>query len=146
VSHAIEQIRDALVSALTGLTTTGSRVYRSRLWPRTAASLPCLVVSTESESAELATLHPNPLLQRGLDVQVRGYALATTDLDETLDDIQAEVETALGNTTLGGLVKTLTYSGRQVALDDASDQPVGLLTLTFQAVYMTAASSPGTAV
>ena len=33
MAHVRQQIRDAIVTALTGLTTTGTNVFRSRIYP-----------------------------------------------------------------------------------------------------------------
>jgi hypothetical protein len=144
MSHLIQQIREAVATAVTGLTTTGSRVYQSRLYPRALPAGPCLVVSTDSESASQLTVHPTPRLQRSLTVTIRAYALANDNLDDVLDTVQSEVEVALGNTTLSGKVQTLTYTGRSLLLDEATDQPVGVLTLTYEAVYVTASNAPTT--
>jgi hypothetical protein len=44
LAHLRKQIRDNVVTALTGLSTTGSRVYGSRVYPMAAANLPGLCV------------------------------------------------------------------------------------------------------
>ena len=43
--HLHKQIRDALVTKLTGLTTSGARVYANRLYPLDSANLPGLRIS-----------------------------------------------------------------------------------------------------
>ena len=52
MAHLRKQIRDNVVTALTGLSTTGSRVYASRVYP----NLPGLCVYTKSESVEILTM------------------------------------------------------------------------------------------
>jgi len=47
MSHARQQVRDAVVTAVTGLTTTSTRVYASRVYPHD--SLPSLAVYTLEE-------------------------------------------------------------------------------------------------
>ena len=66
--HLHKQIRAALVSKLTGLTTSGSRVYANRLYPMDSTSLPGLRLYADSESAEVVTVHGPAVLERTLDI------------------------------------------------------------------------------
>ena len=43
-THLRTSLRDAMATAVTGLTSTGSRVHKSRLYPVAADALPCLLV------------------------------------------------------------------------------------------------------
>ena len=48
--HVRKQIRDRLVTLLTGLATTGSRVYKSRVYNLAPTyELPCLLIYTLEE-------------------------------------------------------------------------------------------------
>ena len=47
MAHARKQIRDQLKTTLTGLTTTGSNVFNSRVYDHDA--LPCISIYTLSE-------------------------------------------------------------------------------------------------
>ena len=47
--HIRKQIRDAIATAVTGLTTTGSRVHKSRVNDLAASELPLLAIYTTSE-------------------------------------------------------------------------------------------------
>ena len=49
MAHVRTSIRTAIASRLTGLTTTGSRVYPSRIQPLADANLPCLRVYLDEE-------------------------------------------------------------------------------------------------
>ena len=53
MSHVRQQIRERVATTLTGLTTTGSRVYQSRVYPLGPNNLPGLLVFTSSESSEV---------------------------------------------------------------------------------------------
>lgn len=142
MSHVRQQIREALVTALTGLTTTAARVYPFRGVPLADAKLPCLLVNTDEESVEAGGISAPFRLERNLTVRVRGLAKQVDNLDDKLDTIAAEVETALGNTTLGGLVKMLSLSGVNISRDDDGERPVGEVEMVFSAVYVTAANAP----
>lgn len=142
--HVREQIRDAVVTACTGLTTTGTRVYRERLYQLRAADLPGLRIYCGAEQVEpdrLGAIHGQ---QRDMELMVEGLARATSDLDETLDDIAAEVEAALAaDITLGGKAKALYLA----AIDDPeqsdeAEQPTGLVRLRYRVHYRTLNTTP----
>jgi hypothetical protein len=142
--HVREQIRDAVVTACTGLTTTGTRVYRERLYQLRAADLPGLRIYCGAEQVEpdrLGAIHGQ---QRDMDLMVEGLARATSDLDETLDDICAEVEAALAtDITLGGKAKVLYLAGiDDPEQSDDGDVPAGLVRLKFRVQYRTLNTTP----
>ncbi len=142
MTHARQQIREAVATALTGLTTTGSKVYQSRMLPQGDAGLPCLLITTASEEID-GTVQAHQL--RDLTIVVRGYARAVANLDDTLDVICAEVETALQTAgTLGGKVPGgLMLQRIETDLDDALDKPAGVVEMQFKAGYFTSAGIPG---
>ena len=86
MAHLRKQIRDNVVTALTGLSTTGSRVYTSRVYPMAAANLPGLCVYAKSEEVETTTVTRPRTQVRTLTLSVEGFAVATSGLDNTLDD------------------------------------------------------------
>jgi len=141
-THARQQIREALATALTGLTTTSTRVYQSRLHTLRDANLPCLLVNTDSEQVESATMNSPALLERSLTVVVRCVTKAASDLDDALDTMAKEVETALGLSTLSGLAENVLLQSISVEMDDAMEKPVGVLSLTYQISYFTASNAP----
>lgn len=131
--HARQQIRDQLVTTLTGLTTTGSNVNNSRVYDH--AILPCLSVYTLSE--EVGDENYNKQF-RLLSVMVEVRAQATENLENTLDTISAEVETAVfanGDTTLNGTCKDFEIEGSEIELSGDAEQPFGLMTMRFVAMY-----------
>lgn len=146
MSHVRQQIREALATAVTGLATTGSRVYQSRIYPVSDSKLPCLLVNTDDESIETLTSNTTPMLERRLTAQVRAVAKASSDLDDTLDQIMAEVEAALGAAgVLSALAKSVSLSGIRVEMDDALEKPVGVASMEYQISYYTASNAPQTA-
>ena len=133
MSHARQQIRDQLKTTLTGLVTTGSNVFDSRVYDHDV--LPSLSIYTLSE--ELGEESANKQL-RMLSVVVEVRAKATTNLDNTLDTIGAEVESAIfasGDTTLNGKCKDFDFEAVDIELSGDQDQPVGLMSMRFVALY-----------
>lgn len=143
MSHVRQQIREAAATLLTGLTTTGARVYQNRLHPLADANLPCLLINTDSEEIEALTFHATPEMDRTLDLMVRCVAKANSNLDDTLDTMLAEVETALGAASvMPTLIKTIGAKGIQIDLSDGKESQVGIATLVYRISYITASNAP----
>ena len=109
MSHVRQQIRDAAVTLLTGLTTTGTNVFNSRAYNINAARIPALFVYTNSESVEYITKGiADRRKSRELELMIEIIEQGVTDTTlpfNTIDTIIAEVETALAGATFGGLAK-----------------------------------------
>lgn len=139
--HARQSIREAVATAVTGLATTGSRVFQSRM--RAQESLPCLLVTTNDESVDRVGVENE--MERVIEIQITGLAQSASGLDDTVDTIAEEVETAIGaNPTFGGKVRGMQLSGIAVDFDDSLQQPVAAVTLRYRATYFTNAGTPGT--
>ena len=140
--HAHKQIRDALVTALTGLTTSGSRVYANRLHPMAAANLPGLRVFARGEKSDPLTVHAPQQQARELVIDVECCAKATADLDDVLDLMSKEVETALAaGIAVTGTTLDAVYQGMQMDLEGAA-QEVGVKRLRFAISFETANNAP----
>lgn len=142
--HVRKQLRDAVVAAVTGLDTTEDRVFAHRAYPVERTELPALRVYTASESVEIQTIHAPMVQDRTVEVRVEGLqAAGEASLDDDLDQIAKEVETALSAAlTVGGKSVTLTYTGSEIELDDEAAKPHGIVTLNFTARLFTASNAP----
>lgn len=148
-THMRRQIREAVATLVTGLATTSTRVHQSRMRPKGDAGLPCLLVHT-NDTEQIATIETTTMdsfgsiQERTLPIVIRGIAKAATDLDDTLDQIALEVETALaGDPRLGGLANRSALRSVDTDFDDSTDKPVGEVLLTYEFVYFTQAGAPG---
>lgn len=137
--HARQQIRDALVGALAGLS-VGANIFASRLVPLNESQLPALLIATESE--DIAGADIGDTLERRLDIVIRIAARAPDDIDDDLDSIAEEVETRLAGNTLGGLLSAFYLTSHRVEFEQL-DQPVGIAEMRYQAIYYTTAGAPG---
>jgi hypothetical protein len=142
--HLRKRIRAAVTTALTGLATTGSRVYASRVYPLNANELPALRIYADEESATITSLAgASSILERRLAVRVEACVEAVTGFDDTADQIAKEVEIALtADYALGGLVKWIFLSRIDQQLSGEGDRPVAVQTLTFEAMYYATANAP----
>lgn len=140
--HLHKQIRTAIVTALTGLTTTGSRVYANRLQPLPDALSPTLLVTLDEERVEVWTIHSPYQQSRELGVTVAVVAKASSGLDDTLDQISKEVEVALAaGITVGSRHLDLTYTGMSFS-DEQADKPVGIKRMQFTLQFSAMSNAP----
>lgn len=147
MSHVRQDIRDNIVTALTGLSITGSNVYKTRVYPLANNKLPGLCVYTGSETSEAVTLTRPRTKLRVLEVFVESYATATADLDDALDDICVEVEEALAlDVTRGGKAKDTVVTATEMEFSGEGDKPVGVARMTVTVTYMTTENNVETAV
>jgi hypothetical protein len=146
MAHVRKQIRDAIVTATTGLTTTGSNVFRSRIYPLEQTKLPGLCIFTRSEAVEFDTLTMARSINRVLDVMIEAYVSATANYDNTLDQIAVEVEEALAaNVTLGNLAKDTQVTAFEADFSGDGEQPVAIGRFTVTVQYRTAENDVETA-
>ena len=138
MSHLRKQIRDRIVSNVTGLATTGSRVYQTRFYPIASISQPLLLVYTLSEDSEPETMtRPRKIIRR-VNFTLEGMAKGTSGLDDTLDAIARDVEEAiLVDQTCNSLAKDTVLTGTAIDYNAEGEQPVGSIKMTFQVIYRT---------
>lgn len=147
MAHIRKSIRDTLVTTLTGLTTTGARVYPSRVYPFADAALPGLAIYTQAEAVEYLSMTRPRTQGRALSARVEVYVKGVGDYDDSIDTICAEIEAALyADITLGGLVKDVQVKAFEVEFSGEGDQPMARATLTINIDYRTTEGAPGAAV
>ena len=145
-NHLRRQIREAIGTALTGLTTTSTRVFQSRVYPVQSTELPGLLIYTRRETSEPITIHPSRQIDRVLLVDVEGVAKATSDLDDTLDQITKEVETGLAwpVSGLGSLAKGMSLRATEFDFE-MGEKPTGRVRMTYQVEYCNVEGTPDVA-
>ena len=147
MTHVRQQIRDLAVTALTGLTTTGTNVYADRAYPIPQDKLPALRIFFSREAGALVdgAMGTDPTMHRRATLTIVGYADGT-GLDDTLDLIAKEVEIAIdGAGDYGGrTVGNATYPGTDFGLEEG-DSRTGFVAMTWDVQYRTAESDPETA-
>ena len=145
MSHARQQIRDRIITTLTGLTTTGSKVYNTRLYSLVPnANLPCLLVYTNDEACEREYGSPSTY-KRMCVVSIEGIAEGNTSIENTLDTISGEVEDALGaDPNLNGKAIEISLTSTEVEITAESEKPIGLIRLNYDVLYYTRATNSQT--
>jgi len=140
MAHVRKSIRDEIVTLVTGLTLTGSRVFPGRVYPLASGKLPGVLVYTQNEASNIDSMGRNRRLERELDVVVEVYAQGTDTIDDSLDAICVEVEEAIGAATLTN-AKDIYLTATDIEVEGGEgDKVVGAARLTYRAIYRT---SPG---
>ena len=147
MSHVRQQIREYFGTNLTGLTTTGSNVFESRVYPLDNTRLPALLIYTKSEASEPIVIGTDRVMSRELSVVVEGYAKATSNFDDTIDTISKDVEEAIAaDRTLDGLAKDTYLESTEIEFNAEGEKPLGYVSLTFLTNYYVQETNPDVAV
>lgn len=149
MAHARKQIRDAVVALLEDLSTTGSRVFASRVYSLDEDELPSLSVFTVDSGADEVvtriTMGNPPKFHRVCPLVIEGHALVDENIDDTLDQISLEVEVAMSQPlTIGSrtLPAQLQSTGKDLIGDHESQ--IGILRMVYSIPYVTAENTPDT--
>ncbi len=151
MAHVRKLIRDRVATTLTGLSTTGSNAFKTRVYPIAKASLPGLSIYTKDESIEhvsMSVSSSSPRLQlRDLTLTVEIFVRGVTGYDDTIDQICEEIEEALeADSTLGGYAQSVSVNGFSADFIGEADQPLGFASLTISVQYQTREGSPDSAI
>lgn len=138
--HVRQQLRDQIAAILTGLTTTGSKVFKSRAYPIQEIDLPCLLVKTENERVDYLTINPPAQQERNITITVEAVARANSNLDDMLDKICKEVEIAIENAVT--ISKDIQLAGTNIDTSVVGSQPVGMATMIYRMKVYTLSNAP----
>lgn len=146
VDHVRTQIREAVVAEVSGLTTTGTNVYDSRVWTFEDEDLPALSVLTPLDELDDESEGQGLSQTRLCTVSIEARVKATADYAAVLDNIDKEITEALADATEGAApttLKTLTdifeWRGWEMTITSDQDKPILLGVSTFVATYKVSA-------
>jgi hypothetical protein len=146
-NHIRQQIRERAGTVLTGLTTTGSNVFQTRVYPLENTNLPALVIYTKDETSEPIVVSTNRLMSRELELIIEVYVKQTSNFDDEIDKICKEVEIAISaDTTLNGLAKDCYLQSTSIEYNTEGEQPLSYAVLTFLTNYYVQENAPDVAV
>ena len=143
MAHKRESIRKAIVTAVTGLTTTGSNVFSGITYDLASGDLPALKVYAKNEQYDEDNSELVDIEGRLLMVTVEAVEKASTDLDDTLDDICEEVEIAIaGSTGVADLVIGGRLDSTEIEFESGAELPVGTATMKWAIFYRVDSTAP----
>jgi len=144
MSHLRQQIREQVATTLTGLTTTGSNVFQSRIYPMEQAKLPGLIVYSVSEQTAPLTMGATRDIEAVLTLAVEIYAKGS-GLDDTLDTACKEVQVAMAaDRDVNSLAKDIQMDSTEITFAQESD--AGYATMNWSIFYHFTESNPEVAV
>lgn len=145
--HLRKQIRDAAKTALTGLATSGIRVFKSRTHELQDGDLPGLRIYTNDEDVEKLYGDGNNDgdEERALELVVECCSKKSTGFDDEIDAMVKEVEVAIAaNQGMAG-AKWVQLRRIEVDMEGEAEKEIGVARMTFEAVYYTALGAPDVA-
>lgn len=143
MTHRAESITAAVKTTVTGLTTTGSNVFRGYPYNIEAASVPSLHVRAGSDE-KLRDLSQGLTLQR-LQITITGAVKSiTTNLETLLAQVRAEVHVALrADYTLGlAYVHDIDEGEPGEAEFQNGDQPIATQDWVWYVLYQRSLDNP----
>ena len=149
-NHIRQQLREAVATTLTSLTTTGANVFQARLNPLQASELPALRIYTEGEQVEIQSIGYPARQERRIALVVEGVARQSADTEDKLDTISKEVEAALGASLTtwqaGGIARGgVALESAEIGLSGEGDLDTGVVTMRFTAICYTMSNAPDVA-
>lgn len=147
-NHVREQIVTAVISAVTGLATTGANVFRDRDTdenPLHPGELPGLVLTDDGEPAEIVSLGIGRLLQRTMRISFVAHVKATSGYSAQLNQILKELEVALAGASLGGAKYANYVEAGQREMSEGGDKNAVRQAFTYEFFYITAHNAPDVA-
>lgn len=144
--HIDKQIRAAAVTALTGLATTGARVFASREYPLQDAELPALRLFVGDSDIQAVTFGARAQVtrqERAIELRVEFCGKATANYDDQADAAKLEVEKAIAaDITLGGIVKSADLRRIETERDDSGEKILIVTRMIFLCTAYTARNAP----
>ena len=146
MAHLRQSIRERVGTDVTGLSTTGSNVFQTRLYPVEAGSLPCLLIYSTSEESEVTEMASPRPMTRVLNIVIQGVVSATQP-DDTLDLISKEVEVAMAaDVKIYDLADNSYLSSTEIEINAEGAKPIGIVRLNYVVEYRNLDNNPETAI
>ena len=145
MAHLRTQIRDRIVTVLTGLATTGAGVYKSRVFAVSSDNLPCILVYTGDEVSEPVNMSGDRRYERTVTVKVEALTMGVDGHDDQLDQIGLEVEAAINaDVELNGLAEDSRFISFETDFSDQGELPLARATISIEVDYEHLESDPET--
>jgi hypothetical protein len=138
MAHPRKLIRHAVVARLQAdIPTLAAKIFPNRITPLFQSALPCIVVYTLKEPAEVCVESPREY-RRDLQVIIEALATADNSLDDTLDDLCEQIENSIfKEETFGGLVTDTLLTESEVVLLGDGEKKIGAAQITLSMPYNT---------
>lgn len=139
--HERQAIREAVITRLAGPgptypTAAGARVFKTRLSPIRGLELPALNVYTDDEVSDAKNTAPVELA-RVVPVVVEGWVALTSGVDDALDALALQIETAMDSDSSFGDTVESTLTLTQFGYKLEGERQMGCVHLEYTTTYRT---------
>jgi len=129
-------IRTALKTILSGATTAGTNVYSHRETALWKSELPAILIYSNEESTVPESLRATRYV-RTLQLTVEARVEATSNVDNTLDALLAEIETIIvANPSITATVLSTVQTNTEIRVESDGEKDIGVGVLTFECKYI----------
>jgi hypothetical protein len=142
--HERQAIREAIKAQLIGTpptfaTAARDRVFKSREAPLRVAELPAINIYTDSEPVDPDSGNSAPReLKRTAVIAVEGWVVASDDVDDRLDDLALEIETAMDqDLNLTDTAFDSVLVSTEIGINPKGERPMGCVHMEFAVTYHT---------
>ena len=147
-NHLRRQIRERIVTDVTGLSTTGSNVFQSRAYPIEESKVPCLLVYDNEETVEIRSMGAIRGISSELIVNIEGYCQGGdgATVMNTLAAIQKEVQIAMqGDIKINNLARESYLTSADASINAEATKPTGSVRLSYLVTYQYLENAPDVA-
>ena len=136
-------MREAVIARLAGPgptypTAAGARVFKTRLSPIRGLELPALNVYTDDETSDAKNSAPVELV-RTVPVVIEGWVALTSGVDDALDALALQIETAMDSDSSFGDTVESTLTLTQFGYKLEGERQMGCVHLEYTTTYRTSA-------
>ncbi len=137
--HQRQVIRTAIVAILLNVTAAVDRVFPTRVLPFRTRDLPVVTVYTLEDNVDADSRMVSPReLTRSLSVTIEGWVAPGPNVDNAIDDLAEEIETAMhADPYLGGAAADSLLESTVMESIVESDRELGWVALVYDVTYRT---------
>lgn len=143
-NHVRQQCRDAIITAVTGLATSGANVLTNVVYDIERVTVPAVGVAEGAETRGPSTMPAPRVFECECEFDVAAYAENNSDCEAALDTMATEIEKALAMPIVGPW-KMLTQIASGVQLSGAAQKVRGKRVLRYRAIYRIRENAPDVA-
>lgn len=141
--HFRTALRNAIETTLMDLPLTENRVFKNRISPLQSSDLPGITITILEPDIVPVTIHLPKLLDRNINIVVRGYVKQTERTLDVLDEVGRDVEVAMASGVTVGTTAIVYPVLRSVEItEEQADKVIGMIEMVFDLQVSTLANAP----
>lgn len=143
MAHARQQIREAVIAKIHAIGIANAKVMKARTNRVDPVDGPVLIVFAPQEQSDVSAMGSAPPLDRTLSISLEAYVKGDVDIEDDLDDLAVDIETAFGSDPkLGGLIKSIRLTSTESDIGGGSEQRAANMQMVYEVRYRTKSDQP----